>query len=88
VRNGNLDRGNDRAATRGIAGLVCGRWSKWAVLAVWIAVVAVAGPLAGKLNGAQKNDASEWLPKDAESTRVIELAKRFTPSDPLPAVVV
>jgi putative drug exporter of the RND superfamily len=88
VRNGNLDRGNDRAATRGIAGLVCGRWSKWAVLAVWIAVVAVAGPLAGKLNGAQKNDASEWLPKDAESTRVIELAKRFTPSDTLPAVVV
>jgi RND superfamily putative drug exporter len=88
VRNSDLDRGNDRAATRGIAGLVCGRWSKWAVLALWIAVVAVAGPLAGKLNGAQKNDASAWLPKDAESTRVIELAKRFTPSDTLPAVVV
>jgi putative drug exporter of the RND superfamily len=51
-------------------------------------VVAVAGPLAGKLNSAQKNDASEWLPKDAESTKVIELAKRFTPSDTLPAVVV
>jgi RND superfamily putative drug exporter len=51
-------------------------------------VVAVAGPLAGKLNGAQENDASAWLPKDAESTRVIELAKRFTPSDTLPAVVV
>jgi RND superfamily putative drug exporter len=58
------------------------------VLAFWIAVVAVAGPLAGKLNGAQKNDASAWLPKDAESTRVIELARRFTPSDTLPAVVV
>ena len=88
MRNSDLDRGNDRAATRGIAGLVCGRWSKWAVLALWIAVVAVAGPLAGKLNGAQKNDASAWLPKDAESTRVIELARRFTPSDTLPAVVV
>jgi putative drug exporter of the RND superfamily len=88
VRNSDLERGNDRAATRGIAGLVCGRWSKWAVLALWIAVVAVAGPLAGKLNGAQQNDASAWLPKDAESTRVIELAKRFTPSDTLPAVVV
>src|SRR5829696_8626788 len=88
MRNGDLDRGNDRAATRGIAGLVCGRWSKWAVLALWIAVVAVAGPLAGKLNSAQQNDASAWLPKDAESTRVIELAKRFTPSDTLPAVVV
>ncbi|HEU4396892.1 MAG TPA: hypothetical protein VFU54_03500, partial [Actinomycetota bacterium] len=69
-------------------GLVCGRWSKWAVLALWIAVVAVAGPLAGKLNSAQKNDASAWLPKDAESTRVIELAKRFSPIDTVPAVVV
>jgi putative drug exporter of the RND superfamily len=88
VRNSDLDRGNDRAATRGIAGLVCGRWTKWAVLALWIAVVAVAGPLAGKLNGAQQNDSSAWLPKNAESTRVIELAKRFTPSDTLPAVVV
>jgi putative drug exporter of the RND superfamily len=88
MRNSDLDQGNDRAATRGIAGLVCGRWTKWAVLALWIAVVAVAGPLAGKLNGAQENDASAWLPKNAESTRVIELAKRFTPSDTVPAVVV
>jgi putative drug exporter of the RND superfamily len=88
MRNSDLDRGTDRAATRGIAGLVCGRWSKWAVFALWIAVIAVAGPLAGKLNGAQQNDASAWLPKDAESTRVIELAKRFTPSDAFPALVV
>src|SRR6266540_961428 len=73
---------------RRIAGLPCGRWTKWVVLAFWIAVIAAAGPLAGKLNGAQKNDASEWLPKNAESTRVIELAKRFTSSDTLPAVVV
>jgi RND superfamily putative drug exporter len=47
-----------------------------------------AGPLAGKLNSAQKNDASAWLPKNAESTQVVELAKRFTPSDTFPAVVV
>ena len=74
--------------TQKIAALPCGRWTKWVVLAFWIAVVAVAGPLAGKLNGAQQNDASAWLPKNAESTRVIELAKRFTPSDTVPAVVV
>jgi putative drug exporter of the RND superfamily len=36
-----------------IAGLVCGRWTKWLVLAFWIVVFAVAGPLAGKLNSAQ-----------------------------------
>jgi putative drug exporter of the RND superfamily len=88
VRQHKRDWGNDQAATRRIAGLACGRRTKWVVLAFWIAVVAAAGPLAGKLNGAQKNDASEWLPKNAESTRVVELAKRFVPSDTLPAVVV
>ena len=74
--------------TQRIAALVCGRWSKWAVLAFWIAVLVVAQPLAGKLNSAQKNDASSWLPKNAESTQVVDLAKRFTPSDVFPALVV
>jgi RND superfamily putative drug exporter len=58
------------------------------VLAFWVVVVAVAGPLAGKLNSAQKNDASSWLPHNAESTQVVDLARRFTPSDTFPAVVV
>jgi putative drug exporter of the RND superfamily len=71
-----------------IAGLPCGRWTKWGVLVFWLVVVAVAGPLAGKLNSAQKNDASAWLPKNAESTQVVEEAKQFTPSDTFPAVVV
>jgi RND superfamily putative drug exporter len=73
---------------RRIAALPCGRWSKWAVLVFWIAVLLVAQPLAGKLNSAQKNDASSWLPHNAESTQVVDLAKRFTPSDVFPAVVV
>jgi len=76
-----------RTGVQRIAGLPCGRWTKWAVLAFWVAVVAVTGPLAGKLNSAQQNDASAWLPNNAESTKVIELAKRFVPSDTLPAVV-
>jgi RND superfamily putative drug exporter len=54
----------------------------------WVVVVAVAGPLAGKLNSAQQNDASSWLPHNAESTQVVELAKRFTRSDIFPALVV
>jgi RND superfamily putative drug exporter len=58
------------------------------VLAFWIAVFAVAGPLAGKLNSAQQNDSSAWLPKNAESTQVVDLAKRFSPSDVFPALVV
>src|SRR4029453_11135438 len=76
------------SGARRIAALPCGRWTKWVVLAFWIAVFAVAGPLAGKLNSAQQNDSSAWLPKNAESTQVVELAKRFAPSDVFPALVV
>ena len=46
------------SGVRRIAGLPSGRWTKWLVLAFWIAVVVVAGPLAGKLNSAQQNDSS------------------------------
>jgi RND superfamily putative drug exporter len=73
---------------RKLAGLPGGRRTKWLVLVFWVAVFAVAGPLAGKLNSAQQNDSSAWLPKNAESTQVVELAKRFTPSDIFPALVV
>jgi putative drug exporter of the RND superfamily len=58
------------------------------VLVFWIAVFAVAGPLSAKLNSAQQNDASSWLPQNAESTQVVELAKQFSPSDVFPALVV
>jgi putative drug exporter of the RND superfamily len=51
-------------------------------------VFAVASMYSSKLNSAQKNDASAWLPKNAESTQVVDLAKKFTPSDVFPAVVV
>jgi putative drug exporter of the RND superfamily len=73
---------------RSIARFPCGRWTKWAVLAAWLVVFVVAGPLAGKLKGIEKNDPADALPKDAESTRVVDLAKRFTPSDTVPALVV
>jgi putative drug exporter of the RND superfamily len=71
-----------------IARLPAGRRTKWVVLAFWIVVFAVAGPLAGKLNSAQQNDSSAWLPNNAESTQVVDLAKRFVPSDVFPALVV
>ena len=73
---------------RRIAGLPSGRRTKWVVLLFWIVVFAVAGPLAGKLNSAQENDSSAWLPSNAESTQVVELAERFAPSDVFPALVV
>jgi RND superfamily putative drug exporter len=71
-----------------IASLPAGRRTKWLVLVFWMAVFVVAGPLSAKLNSAQQNDASAWLPNNAESTQAVELAKRFTPSDVWPALVV
>ncbi|MFD0684828.1 MMPL family transporter [Actinomadura fibrosa] len=68
--------------------LPCGRWSKYLVLVFWVAVLALAVPLAGKLTGAQSNEASSWLPKNAESTRVVDASEKFVPSDTFPAVVV
>jgi putative drug exporter of the RND superfamily len=76
------------AMTGGIARMVCGRWSKWIVLVLWVAVLAVAGPLAGKLTGVEKNDNSTWLPGNAEATQVADLQKQFQPDDVAPAVVV
>jgi RND superfamily putative drug exporter len=71
-----------------MARLPAGRWSKWLVVGFWLVVFGVAGPLAGRLNSAQQNDASSWLPHNAESTQVVELAKRFAPADIFPALVV
>jgi putative drug exporter of the RND superfamily len=73
---------------RSIAGFPCGRWTTWAVVAAWLVVFVVAGPLADRLSGVEKNDPADALPKDAESTRVVDLARRFTPSDTIPALVV
>jgi putative drug exporter of the RND superfamily len=71
-----------------LAKLPAGRRTKWLVLVFWVAVLAVSGPLAGKLTGVQKNDSVEWLPQTAESTQVFKLSERFQDSDVIPAVVV
>jgi RND superfamily putative drug exporter len=75
-------------ATGGFARLVCGRVSKWIVLAVWLVVVALAAPLSGKLSDVEKNDNSAWLPPAAEATQVSDLQKRFRADDIAPAVIV
>jgi RND superfamily putative drug exporter len=61
---------------------------KYLVILFWVAVVAVAGPLAGKLTGAEKNDTKSWLPVSAESTKVLDLQSSFTSPNAIPAVVV
>ena len=71
-----------------IAQFPCGRRTKWLVVVFWVVVLVVAGPLAGKLTGVQKNDAVEWLPQSAESTKVFKLSEQFGTADEAPAVVV
>ncbi|MGK5685469.1 MMPL family transporter [Actinoplanes sp. URMC 104] len=75
-------------ATGGVARLVCGRRTKWIVLALWIVVLALTAPLAGKLGSVQENDNAAWLPGGAESTQVADLSRQFQPDDIAPAIVV
>src|SRR6185437_8015238 len=73
---------------RAIVSIPSGRRTKWMVLVLWVVILAVAGPLAGKLMGAEKNDAQAWLPAQAESTRVLALQSQFLSPNVFPAVVV
>jgi putative drug exporter of the RND superfamily len=73
---------------RAIVGIASGRRTKWAVLVFWLIIVAVAGPLAGKLTGAEKNDSSAWLPAKAESTKVLNLQSHFQSPNIFTGVVV
>ncbi|MGW2545082.1 MMPL family transporter [Kitasatospora sp. NPDC001574] len=74
--------------SRRLATLPCGRRSKWVVLALWLVLLVVAGPLAGKLTDAEDNQASSWLPGNAESTQVLTEQRAFQPVDTAQAVVV
>ncbi|MEV7962013.1 MMPL family transporter [Oerskovia paurometabola] len=71
-----------------IAGWITHRYAKWVVIAFWAVVLALTAPLAGKLTGAQDNDAKSWLPADAESTQVLDVASSFTSPNTIPAVLV
>ena len=73
---------------RRILTIAGGRRTKWAVLVFWLIIVALAGPLSGKLTGAEKNDSSAWLPAKAESTKVLDLQSQFQSPNIFTGVVV
>ena len=73
---------------RRLAGLPGGRRTKYLVLAFWILAIAVTAPLSSKLMGAEKNDASAYLPASAESTQELNLQDEFVSKNLNPAVVV
>jgi putative drug exporter of the RND superfamily len=81
-------RGGVMSRLRRIAEVPAGSWTKWLVVGLWLVVVVVAFPLSNKLMGAEKNDASAWLPANAESTKVLDLQSRFQSPNIFPAVVV
>ncbi|MFE9692429.1 MMPL family transporter [Micromonospora sp. NPDC005806] len=74
--------------TRPVANVITGRKTKYLIIVFWLALVALAGPLAGKLTGVQDNEAKSWLPGSAESTQVLDRQMAFASPDTIPAVVV
>ena len=65
------------------------RWLLPALLVVlWLAIGGPLGSFQGKLAGVQQNDNAAFLPAAAESTRVLDLQRRFADADVVPAVVV
>ncbi|MER7486580.1 MMPL family transporter [Streptomyces sp. NPDC126497] len=68
------------------------RAARWLVplvlLLVWLGVGGTLGPYAGKLGEVATNDQAAFLPRSAESTRVLEAREAFDQSESLPAIVV
>jgi hypothetical protein len=68
--------------------VICGRRSKYLVVAFWVLVVVALGSLAGKLQGAEKNDSSAYLPSSSESTQELNEQNLFQSQNLNPALVV
>ncbi|MFC6015969.1 MMPL family transporter [Plantactinospora solaniradicis] len=72
-----------------LAGIPSGRRAKFAMLALWVVVAALVGPLALQLTEVQNNDNLGALPGGAETSRAAERAEAAFPEpDGLVAVVV
>lgn len=69
---------------RKVMTLPSGRIAKWAIVAIWVALMVPAFLLAGNLGDVEKNDNSAWLPSNAEATKVLDQAKSSSPPRPCP----
>jgi RND superfamily putative drug exporter len=68
-----------------------GRRAKWIVFAVWlVAIFVAAGPanLPGKFEDAESNEATSYLPGDAESTAALKATEALQKGELAPAVIV
>lgn len=75
-------------AMRSILTLAAGRRAKWFVVLFWIIVLGIAVPFASKLPSAESNEASSYLPANAESTEVLNLEKQFPSGQTVLAIVI
>ncbi|MGW1884905.1 MMPL family transporter [Streptomyces sp. NPDC001970] len=60
----------------------------WAVLALWIAVLAVAAPFAGKLGDVQRDNIVDYLPAGADSTQVARIQQALPGGESTELVIV
>ncbi len=73
--------------TRRISSFVGGRRTKWLIVVFWVVVFVAVSPLASKFNDVQENEAVNWLPGSAESTKVVKASEAFQPSETIPTVI-
>ncbi|GAA2911208.1 MMPL family transporter [Streptosporangium fragile] len=69
-------------------GLLCGPRAKWAVLLIWLGVVAVLGSAAGQLESVQKDDIAAYLPASADSARAVKRILGMQGENLSPATIV
>lgn len=60
----------------------------WAVLGLWVAVIALAMPFASKLGDVSRDEAVDYLPASADSTRVQQLVEDLPGGDTVDVVLV
>jgi RND superfamily putative drug exporter len=64
-------------------------WLAIITVIIWMGIAGSAGPVFGKLSSVQKNDNSDFLPKNAESSKFNEAYQQFNPNTDraIPALV-
>jgi RND superfamily putative drug exporter len=68
-----------------------GRRAKWIVFAIWfVAIFVAAGPanLPAKFEDAENNEATSYLPGDAESTKALDATESLQNGEIAPAVII
>ncbi|RII17214.1 Membrane protein YdfJ [Streptomyces sp. YIM 130001] len=60
----------------------------WALVGLWVAVLAVALPFAGQLGDVQRDRAIDYLPASADSTQVAEIQDRLPGGEATETIVV